>query len=472
MTIHAQEQSIGYETGEIGTRIGKLMFELGLPTEKTVANLFDEVDFQRACQAYLWALPIVSISEWQRAYEQEFGAGDGDIVIYDSIADKAGILTPNATTPYIVGFADLFRTGPLVIDYPAGMSAGGVLDFWQRPVFDMGMTGPDKGSGAKYLVIGPRQDVPQAEGYTVFHSPTVNIGIGYRVLETDPAKAKALITAVRVYPYSQRDNPPRSRFLTPGDKVWSQMPPRGITYWERLATILDKEILADRDCFFMAMLKPLGIEKSKPFHPNARQKNILAEATLVGEAMAKATSFYKRFEGAPYRSDAHWDFLFVPSFSPQQDIGMLDERAGFTYEACWTTAGMVTKSPGVGQAYLSAYRDKDGHALDGAENYRLHVSPNPPAKQFWSITIYDLDTRGFIHNKEHIVDRSSRVPDLAKNADGSVDIYFSPTAPKGFERNWIPTVSGKSWFAYFRLYAPTEAYFDKSWPLPDIEKVN
>ena len=190
--------------------------------------------------------------------------------------------------------------------------------------------------------------------------------------------------------------------------------------------------------------------------------------------MAKANSFDKRFEGALYRSDAHWDFLFVPSFFPQQDIGsyrQLDERAGYTYEAVWTTAGMVTKSPGVGQAYLAAYRDKDGHPLEGAKNYRLHISPNPPAKQFWSLTLYDFDTRGFIQNKEQIVDRSSGLPDLAKNADGSVDVYFSPTAPKGFERNWIPTVPGKSWFVYLRLYAPSEAYFEKSWPLPHIEKV-
>jgi len=247
-----------------------------------------------------------------------------------------------------------------------------------------------------------------------------------------------------------------------------------MTYWECLATILNKETLADRDRFFMAMLKPLGIEKGKPFQPDAPQKKILSEAALVGEAIAKANSFDKRFEGSRYRSDAHWGFVFVPSFSPQQDMGtysQLDERAGYTYEAVWTSAGMVTKTPGVGQAYLDVYRDKEGHAFDGATTYRLHVPPDPPAKQFWSVTLYDLDTRRFVQNKQQIVDRSSRLPDLAKNGDGSVDIYFSPTAPKGFEKNWIPTVPGQAWFPLFRLYGPLEAYFDKSWPLPDIEKV-
>ena len=151
----AQGAPAGQQTRD--TRIGALQFDHGLPTEPTVAKLFDEMDFQRACQAYLWALPLVNIAEWQRAHETDFGARDGDIVVYSTARSKQGILTPNMTTPYIIGFANLARTGPLVIDYPAGLSAGGVLDFWQRPLFDMGQTGPDKGAGAKYLVVGPGQ---------------------------------------------------------------------------------------------------------------------------------------------------------------------------------------------------------------------------------------------------------------------------------------------------------------------------
>jgi hypothetical protein len=131
---------------------------------------------------------------------------------------------------------------------------------------------------------------------------------------------------------------------------------------------------------------------------------------------------------------------------------------------------MVTKTSGVGQAYLATYRSKDGHAFDGAKTYRLHVPPNSPAKNFWSVTLYDLDTRTYIDNKEEIADRSSRA-DLSKNADGSVDLYFGPKAPVGLEKNWIPTLPGKAWFAYFRLYGPTDAYFDKSWLLPDIDAV-
>src|SRR5215470_15911858 len=103
----------------VDTRIGQLSFERGLPTEETVVKLFDAMDFQRACQAYLWGLPIVGFATLQRVHYKTFGAGDGDIVALTTYREKLGILTPNATTPYIIGYANLARTGPLVIDLPA-----------------------------------------------------------------------------------------------------------------------------------------------------------------------------------------------------------------------------------------------------------------------------------------------------------------------------------------------------------------
>ncbi|MBL9126593.1 MAG: DUF1254 domain-containing protein, partial [Verrucomicrobiales bacterium] len=445
---------------------------LGLPSEATVEKLFDEMDFQRACQAYLWALPLVNIGEWQRAHETDFGARDGDIVVYDTYEAKLGILTPNLTTPYIIGFANLARTGPLVIDYPAGLSAGGVLDFWQRPLFDMGQTGPDRGQGGKYLVVGPGQRAPEAAGYRVYHSPTVNIGLGYRVLETDPAKAEKLTKGVRVYAFARAENPPPNRFLVPGAKPWSQTPPVGMTYWERLATLLNQEAVEERDRFFLAMLKPLGIEKGRPFDPDARQRRILTEAALVAEQMAKANSFDKRFPGSRYRADSRWEVMFAPGFEPNQKspgYEQLDERAAYTWEAVWTSAGMVTRTPGVGQAYLGVHRDRQGEPFDGGRSYRLRVPPNPPAAQFWSVTIYDLETRRPVENSTRIVDRSSRQPQLAKNPDGSVDIEFGPKTVPGREGNSLVTVPGRAWFPVLRLYGPQQPYFDRIWPLPDVE---
>jgi len=459
----------------VETRIGKLDFEHGVPTKETVAKLYDELDFQRACQLYLWGLPAVTAAQTRLWAPFVSGARENsDVVIVEGYRNLSGILTANVTTPYVGGGLNLASSGPMVVDIPPGLIAGSAMDAWERPLTDFGVTGPDQGKGGKYLFVGPGQQAPQTQGATVVRSSTFGAPFYYRALDPDPVKAETLKRSVRIYPWSLRTNPPTTRYLTPDPGKITQMPtlPRGMEYWERLASVIDQEPVQDRDRFFVAMLKPLGIEKGKPFKPDERQKKILIEAAFVGEAMAKANDFDKRFVGARYRPETHWDYVIM--LDPAQDLpdySQLDERAAYFYEGVFLTNAMKSKAPGVGQAYLGGYRDKDGHAFDGANKYHLRVPPNAPAKQFWSVTLYDVDTRALIQNKEQIADRSSRMPDLVKNPDGSVDLYFGPTAPKGFEKNWIPTVPGRAWFTWFRLYAPLEAYFDKSWPLPDIEKV-
>jgi hypothetical protein len=456
----------------VRTRVGELDFELGLPTEETVAKLYDELDFQRACQAYIWALPLVGMATWQRANYEAFGARDCDIVLYRTYRDKLGILTPNATTPYIVSFVNLTRSGPVVVDLPAGPNASGIADFWQRSVVELGQTGHDKGRGGKYLVSGPEGSAPDAPAdYTAVRSATVNVWPAFRALDADPTKAQQWIDKVRIYPYAERDNPPQQRHLSPGGTTWQQAQPRGLAFWELLANIIDQEVVQERDRVTMAMLNQLGIEKGKPFAPDARQKRILNDAVFVGESMAKANSFAKRFAGVRYRPDAHWDYVMVWDWTHETPFyHQLDELAAYTYEATGTGPGMVTKTPGVGQAYLGCYRDATGHAFDGTRTYRLRVPPNAPAKNFWSLTLYDLESRSFIDNEHEIADRSSRM-NLKANDDGSVDIYCAPGPPPGFEPNWIPTVPGRAWFAYFRLYGPTESYFDRSYALPDLERL-
>jgi hypothetical protein len=465
--------SASAQTGEtIDTRSGKFEFDHGVPTMETVTKLYDELDYQRACQLYLWALPVVGMEQGRDAVEGTTGARLGDVGIFKGYQNVSIFFTTNVTTPYSIGYLDLTK-GPVVIDLPAGAIGGSINDFWQRAITDLGMTGPDQGKGGKYVFVGPGQEAPAAKGIFVMRSPTFGIVLFYRALDPDPAKAAAISSGVRIYSWAERAHPPATRFLTPDpDKITKYLtPPRGMHYWERLWAVIQREPLEDRDRFFMAMLKPLGIEKGKPFQPDERQKKILTEGAFVGEAMAKANTFDMRFPNIRYRRDANWQYFLI--LDPVQDLANyseLDERAAYFYAALFVTAGMRSMKPGVGQAYLGSFRDKDGHAFDGAQTYRLHVPPNPPAKQFWSVTLYDSDTRALIQSKEQRSDRSSR-DDIVKNADGSVDIYFGQTAPKGLEQNWIPTVPGRAWFAGFRFYGPLEPYFDKGWPLPDIQRV-
>jgi hypothetical protein len=223
------------------------------------------------------------------------------------------------------------------------------------------------------------------------------------------------------------------------------------------------------DRFFMAMLKPLGLEKGKRFQPNRAQVRALSEGAEIGQLMAIANAFDKRFATARY-GKGHWDRAVNVAFDQEAEFyAQLDERASWFYEAVGLSEGMTTKTPGQGQAYLSAYRDRHGQWFDGGKAYRLHVPPNVPAKQWWSVALYDIETRCFMDTPYDKVELGSR-SDIVRNPDGSVDFTFGPAPPKGeAEKNWIPTVSGRAWFAYFRLYAPLQPYFDASWPLPDIE---
>lgn len=460
-----------FPDGQIKTRIGDLHFEGGYPNVTTVEVLFDELDFQRACQAYLWALPIVSMAQFQHAVAEAFAPEDCDLLQNLDYQSKLGVLTANAATPYLGLFPNMARTGPIVVDVPPGALIGLVNDFWQRPLADLGLTGRDGGKGGKYLFVGPNTPVPAANGFIVTRSATNNLLIAIRLVASDARESQALLDRFRVYPFARRRSPPPRRVHDAGSRPWFGMPPRGIAYWERLHAILQEEPVEERDRFFTAMLRPLGIEKGKPFLPGEVESTILTEAALVGEAMARANDYEKRFEGVRIWSGRRWETAM--SFDPTQrgdHFEQLDERAAWFYEAVGSSAGLCTKTPGFGQVYLASYKDRDGRWLTGNQQYRLVVPPYVPAKQFWSVTAYDNDTRALIENASRRADLSAN-DDLLLSPDGSATVFFGPRAPASGTRNWIETLPGRGWFAYFRLYAPTERFFDRSWQLPDIERV-
>ena len=444
-----------------------------LPSKESIPKLFDEMDFQQATQCYLWGLPIVAFAEWQQQQYKTFNATSNDLILYNNYNDRLGILTANATTPYIVSFIDLAANGPTVIEMPAGHTAGGLADFWQREQAVIGEMGPDKGKGGKYILVPPTMKDFKAAGYFIVPCNTVNVFFGFRTLDPDPKVTETLLKQVKIYPYDKRANPTATRIISPpAGKKWLGIQPSGIAYWERLHAILQNEPVEDRDRFFMAWLINLGIEKGKPFNPDERQKKILIAAAEKGQQMAMANSFEKRFKDVKHWPDKKWDYVMIIK-DPSQHADNYDEffeRTSYFYEAVTYSKAMITKIPNVGQAYLGSYFDNTGNWLDGGKNYTLNVPANPPAVNFWSITIYDVATRCLIDNPQKNADLSSR-KDLMKNADGSVDLYFGPKAPAGKEKNWVQTLPGKHWFTYMRFYGPTQAYFDKSWKMDDIKEV-
>lgn len=455
----------------VESRIGNLHFihdfSNGYPLKETQEKLLNEMDFQRACQIYLWAMPLVSMAQWQYAHENQLGAENGQIVYFKTYKDKLGGLTFNETTPYVISFIDL-NEGPWVIELPEGEMIGGVVDFWQITFAQFNPKG-------KYVICSDKdKDVNVPEGYEMLKSPSKNILIGFRIISSDEQEQKRMLDGTRVFPLKEISNPRPRGWISPEGKKWKGWHPSGMEYWERLSDIINREDIRERDRFFMAMLKPLGIEKGKQFIPDKRQTDILEEAVLVGEAMAKANDFHnERIEESVYIEGSNWEYALVcPPNQRHEYHEDLDARAAWFYEAVMNGPDMHGHETGEGQVYLAAYTDHEGKWLDGSKNYVLHLPSNVPAKSFWSFTVYDVASRAMIDNEMQRSDVSSRM-DLVYNNDGSVDIYIGPEKPADTSKqnNWIQTEPGKSWFTYFRLYGPDKAFMNKSWILPDIEQI-
>jgi hypothetical protein len=359
-----------------------------------------------------------------------------------------------------------------VVDVPAGLTAGGVLDIWQRPITDMGQTGPDQGQGAKYLILPPGAQDINPDGYIVVHSPTNQVWFASRGLDPDKAVAEATIRKHRLYAWADRNAPAETRYVPVGGKEWQSAQPADLTYWQYLSDLFRNEPVEARDRMMFAMLAPLGVIPGKDFAPDARQKKILTEGAQMGDLMARTNAYDKRFANSTVYPDKRWEYANLVELD-QEATGhsQLDERGSWFYEAIGNSVGMQGRILGFGQVYLETSKDAAGNWLDGGKTYRMRVAPNPPVKQFWSITLYDNLTRGPVITDAGSSDFSSRKPDLVTNADGSIDVYFGPSKPQG-ATNFIKTNPGHGWFPYFRFYGPTEAYFDKSWQLNDIEELN
>lgn len=462
---------------KIETPLGRIGLENGYPAQESVPMLFDALDFQRATQAYLWSVPAVSFVSLRKGWERDFGVYYNNFVIADNFVDTKGLYyTANTTTIYAVTMIDLGRDGAVVVEIPAGATLGIIDDFWQRAVTDVGLAGPDRGQGGKYLLLPPGYDgEAPSEGYHIVHTTMNdhNFIIRGLVQNGDVADAADTIRKTRVYPYSQRRNPPAISFKSGSGKVVDTLMPSDMRYWEYLSEFINNNPVEERDRFFLAMLNPLGIEKGMPFQPNDRQKEILLQGLQTGEAMARAMLFkgHQRFETARKWEGTNWNWAVI--LEPDQETehySQIDERLHWFFGATYMTPAMTVKKAGPGSQYIQTFKDAKDNWLDGSNTYRLRIPANPPAKAFWSVTVYNPVTRSMLQNPANDAALSS-YDELRTNEDGSVDVYFGPEAPEGYASNWVQTVPDKGFFVWFRVYGPTEPFFDNSWSLKDIEKL-
>jgi hypothetical protein len=426
----------------------------------------------------MWSFPAVSFASLRAGMFRDLGATYNDILLWQDFLDtKALVLTGNDSTIYAVSQIDLAKDGPVVVEVPAGATAGAFADLWFE-TSGLGRLGPDKGEGGKYLLVPPgyKGELPK-EGYfiTPFKTMDANFFIRGIVINGDVAGAADMVAKSRIYSYSDRANPRPNRVLRVSGKYANTIEPAGLEYWKLLSEVINNNPVAERDRFFMAMLKPLGIEKGKPFAPDDRQKRILEEGARLGHDMAQNISFASRLAGSP--AYKNWVNVFVLNTDQktQQEseyYSQLDERLNYLYLGTWPIHAMNLPFPSKGQRYLESFKDGNGNPLDGSKNYRLHVPANPPVEEFWSVTVYDTLTRSMTVNKANNAAINS-FDKITKNADGSWDLYFGPpgAAPAGQESNWVDTSASKGWWVWFRFYGPTQPFFDKSWQLPDFEKL-
>jgi hypothetical protein len=459
---------------KVETRLGTLKFFDGFPDKATVEKLYDNLDFQRGVQAYLLALPPVSQAANRNAI-LTLGPANTTVPIFEQLMNSRSVfLTANTNTVYSWMWIDL-RNGPLVMEIPPKV-LGAVNDMWYRWVVDVGITGPDKGEGGKYLLLPPgyKGDVP--EGYIVVRPPTFSNWVPWRsfLVDGDPKPGVDLVKKfTRVYPLSQAANPPPMKFVDLSNKAFNTVAPAGYAFWELLNQVVQEEPSGSLDPVRLGFYASIGIAKGKPFAPDARMKKILTEAAAVGDATARAIGFKIRQKDDFYYPNSAWRLPFLGGykFEDQPGVFNLDGYIMYYFLATGVTPAMEEKMVGQGSQYAFAAVDATGNALDGGKNYKLHLPPNIPIKNFWSIIVYSNQTRSQLQTDQEFPTVGSQTKGLLVNADGSVDVYFGPKAPAGKEKNWVQTAPAKGWNTILRLYSPTEPWFNKTWRPGEIELV-
>jgi hypothetical protein len=466
---------------KVVTRIGTLEFFDGIPTKKTASLLYDNLDFLRGVETFLNGMPATSMEALRRGLAAIGARNSNQVVIMDQLMDSNPLfLTGNTDTVYCTTFLDLKKDGPTVVEIPAGAGPGTVNDAFFRFVIDMGPPGPDKGKGGKYLILPPDYKGKEPKGYFTAKSTSwVNWIIlrGFLVDGKPDSSSKLFREGVRIYPLAKAANPPAMEFINGSKKVFNTIHANNFEFFEELHTVIDREPVEMLDPELRGLFSAIGIQKGKPFAPNARMKKLLTEAAAVGNGTSRAMLWYERDKSAFLYEDSYWKRGFVGgSYEYLKDDGLggrnMDARTQFFYFATVNTPAIVMKLIGKGSKYAWGYLDAKGNYLDGGKTYKLNLPKDPPAEKFMSVVVYDPQTRSELQTTQPFPGKNNTRDKMIVNNDGSIDLYFCPKAPAGKEANWIQTVPGKGWFCLLRLYSPTEAWYDKTWRPGEIELVD
>jgi hypothetical protein len=499
----------------VETRIGTLEFNDGAPTVETAQKVYDTLAFTRALNVFNNSFRGASAYAIRQGF-LSIGAADNTVVIFSELMDaKSLFLTANADTIYYVAVVDLTR-GPMVVEQPP-KGLGTINDMWFTWVIDIGLPGPDRGYGGKYLLVPPGYDGPLPDsGFHVARSRTNRVLYAARAYleDNDPKPVVQMIKkTMKIYPYTpggygtsiatalegrvriERNPPvPPTKFVEASGKAFNTIPPSDFSFFEMINANVQDEPAGSYDAELAGQLAAIGIVKGKPFKPDARMRKILTDAAAVGSAAGRALNwrFLQAHPDWAYYPGSKWgNMLFEGGYTfetppPLFEQGMfkpfpptgaraLDSRTAFYYAYTLDSPAMIMRIPGIGSQYLMGFLDADGNPFDGAKTYKVTLPPNIPAAKFWSLTLYDNQTRSMLDTPQRFPRAGSQSypsPAAEPSADGSTTVYFAPKQPEGVKRgNWIQTMPDKGWFTILRLYSPLEPFFDKSWQAGEIELV-
>ena len=460
----------------VETRIGTLRFHNGAPDEKTVQMVYDQLDFSRGVEAFLTGMPATSVYAACEGLDQVGVKRNHGIGITEDLMDARSLfLTPTTTDVYVLACIDL-KDGPMVLQVPPGVM-GPVDDADFRWVNDVGLTGPDAGKGGRYLFVPPgyKGKLPN-EGYFVQRPRTNTLAFFYSAFVNggDVAAAVRNVKAgARVYPWSESGEPPETVFVNTSGLKFNTISSNTFRFYEELNAVVQNEPADFVDPDTVGLFAAIGIKKGQPFAPDARMKSILTDAVAVANGIARANLFATRDERTIIYPDRQWLTPFVGGSYLFLDGAerLLDARSMFFYYATGITPAMSMPKVGSGPAYAAAFRDSKGRYLDGGKTYKVTLPGPIPAKDSWSLVVYDNQTRSLLETDQKSAGVDSTLPGIKTDAKGSVTVWFAPRPPAGEEQNWVQTIPGKGWNVLLRLHGPLEPWFDKSWKPGDVELV-